>query len=382
MKVPFNKPVVLPEMEAALLESLHSGHISGNGPATKKAEALLKKLSGTESLLCTSATHALEMMALLLNIQLGDEVILPSYTFVSTANAFALRGATLRFGDIDKFGNLRADEILRLKNSRTRAVVQVHYAGNCAPMENILEACGTVPLLEDAAQAIGSVYKGKALGTFGKLACLSFHETKNVGSGEGGALFVNDLSLLDRAEILREKGTNRRKFSQGLVDKYSWVDLGSSYVLSDLNAALLIPQLEQMDRIISKRRQIWERYEAELSSLLSAKNIRTLKNPPGCEGNAHLFAIIFENFESRQSLIKFMQNAGVIAPFHYVSLHRSPFGSRFMPGAKSEGIQELRQTDIFSNGLLRLPLYYNMEENEQSYVIDNIKTWLKNSPKS
>ncbi|MEW6055594.1 MAG: dTDP-4-amino-4,6-dideoxygalactose transaminase [Bdellovibrionota bacterium] len=374
IKVPFNKPVVLDRQEALLAEAIRNGHLSGNGPFTKRCEQLLEKIAGKKTLLVSSGTHALEMIPLLLDLKPGDEVILPSYTFSSTANAFALRGAVLRFADNDLFGNILPSEVERLLSKKTKAVMAVHYAGASADLDAISEICAknSVPLVEDAAQAIGASYKGRTLGTIGELGCYSFHETKNVTSGEGGALILGNSKFLDRAEILREKGTNRARFFQGLADKYTWVDIGSSYLMSDMNAAYLYPQLDDLPQITKRRKQIWEGYKTSLAAEFAEFDIRVLGTPAHNTPNYHLFAMIMPNHELRTRFISFMKSNGIICPFHYVSLHTSPFGARFYSGRP----EHLPGCEKLSQSLVRFPLFYNLTEEEQGYVIEKARKWL------
>lgn len=376
MVVPFNKPVQLDQHWDAMRETIQNAQISGNGPRVKKCEQLLEKRVGRPTRVVTSATSALEMMSLLARIQPGDEVILPSFTFVSTANPFAMRGATLRFADNDDSGNLLIPEVERLLTKKTRAVVTVHYAGNSADMDALLKVCkqAEIPLFEDAAQCVGSEYKGRALGAIGALGCYSFHDTKNITSGEGGALICGDENFLDRAEIFREKGTNRSQFLQGLVDKYTWVDIGSSYVMSDLNAAYLLPQIEQLDKITQKRKELCERYGAELSVYLEKLDIKVLRTPKFNTSNYHMFAIVFPKPEMRSSFMAAMRAKDITCPFHYVSLHTSPFGAKMYGGKKPD---QLPGCEKLSQCLVRLPLYYNMTVAEQSYVIESAQQCLQ-----
>lgn len=343
---------------------------------TRRCEELLYEINSCPNLITSSGTHALEMMALLLNLKPGDEVIVPSYTFVSTANAFALRGAKIVFAENDDFGNISVTDVEQLINKKTKAVVVVHYAGNSADMDqltNIAENFG-ITLLEDAAQAIGSTFRGKPLGTIGALGCYSFHETKNVQSGEGGALVLGKKGFLDRAEIIREKGTNRRKFSQGLVDKYSWVDIGSSYVLSDLNCSMLVPQLEKLSEINEKRKSIWSKYKSSLTSEFNRIGAEILDHPKHNDNpNYHLFAIIFNSPSDRTDFISYMFAKGVLTPFHYVSLHSSAFARSL----NSEQPRELKNCDRFSQCLVRLPLFYNMTDDQSSFVIEKAREWIR-----
>lgn len=279
MKIPFNKPTFFGNPGEAVQKAIASGHTSGLGPSSNKCEDLLGKINGSSNLLVSSATHALEMMALLLNVGPEHEVIIPSFTFVSSANAFALRGAKIRFADNDEFGNISPGEIDRLVNKKTRAVLAVHYAGNSCDLYRVRDvcSCNNITLLEDAAQAIGSKFKGKNLGTIGDLGCYSFHETKNITSGEGGSLIVNSHNYLEAAQIVREKGTNRSLFLKGMRDKYTWVGLGSSYLMSDINAAYLLPQLESFESIQENRRLLWQRYHGALTDYCARTGIRILE---------------------------------------------------------------------------------------------------------
>ena len=377
MKVPFNSPVILPSTMERLSEAIANKNLTGLGPFSRRVEQQLLELTGQANLLVTSASHALELMALLAEIQPGDEVIMPSFTFVSTANAFILRGAQIRFADNDEYGNISLDEVERLLTPKTKAVVTVHYAGNSTDMQRLVQICkdAGVFLFEDAAQAIGSTFKGQALGTFGDLGCFSFHETKNVGAGEGGALIVPSRhpEWLERAEIIREKGTNRKNFLKGLVDKYTWVDIGSSYVLSDLNAAFLQPQLEILTQVNSRRISIQKTYASALQRPFAQLDARVLETPAHNDNpNGHIFAIVFQNQELRNSLISHMSKLQVSCPFHYVSLHSSPMGRKHL-GAFYE---ELPGCDKMSQGLVRLPLFYNMSDEQVEFVISSALQWI------
>jgi dTDP-4-amino-4,6-dideoxygalactose transaminase len=311
------------------------------------------------------------MMPILLGIGPGDEVILPSFTFPSTANAFTLRGSKLRFADNDEFGNISISEVDRLLNKRTRAVVAVHYAGTSADMDPLLSLCreAGIFLVEDAAQALGAEYRGHPLGTLGTLGCYSFHETKNVSSGEGGALICGDVSHVTRAEVLREKGTNRSAFLQGLVDKYSWVDIGSNYVLSELNSAYLLPQLQHFPIIQDRRKEIWEGYARGLQEHIAAKGGRALGTPAFNKANYHMFALIFAVPEHRDLFIRGMREAGIVCPFHYVPLHTSLFGRTFYENAPDT----LPNCDDISQCLVRLPVFYNLSDAEHARVVQNAK---------
>lgn len=362
--IPFNKPVWLGTELDRITEALRvNGHAAGGGPFGKRCEALLRDLLGRRVLLVTSGTHALEMMALLLDLREGDEVILPSYTFVSTANAFVLRRARPVFADVDAHGNLDVNEVAALAGPRTRAIVPVHYGGNSCDMQALLEAAGGIPVVEDAAQAIGARFAGRPLGTFGRCAAISFHETKNVGCGEGGALVVSDETLAERADYLRDKGTNRSRFLAGLVDKYTWVDVGSSYVLSDLNAAYLVDQLLALDRIQRRRAEVYARYAEALTRTIEAKGGYVIRPHTRNDPNHHLFALVFREGYERTRFIAHMRDHGILAPFHYVALHGSPFGSRFHDG------RALPWSDRLTRCLVRLPLFFNIADAEVDEVI-------------
>jgi dTDP-4-amino-4,6-dideoxygalactose transaminase len=371
MKIPFNKSVYFEDQPATLIEVLKSGDTSGNGVFGKKCEKILKEMTGKNVRLVSSGSHALDMMPLLLSMGPGDEVILPSFTFSSTANAFALRGCTLRFADNDEYGNIKISEIERLITPKTKAVMVVHYAGASCDLDAALEICQrhNIPLLEDAAQAIGAGYKGRPLGTIGSLGCFSFHETKNISAGEGGAIILGDEAYLTRTEILREKGTNRSAFFQGLVDKYSWVDIGSSFVLSELNSAYLFPQLERFLTIQAKRESIWKRYQAELAEIFSTHNVRILETPVYNSPNYHMFAVIFPENSKRNKFLAWMKEAGVICPFHYIPLHSAPCGRTFYKGEP----EKLEGADKISSCLVRFPLFFNLTEADQSFTIDRTK---------
>lgn len=373
MKVPFNKPLVLDDHQNYLSEALKHGQLSGNGPFSKKCEDLLEKQLGHRARVVGSATDALEMMALLGDIAPGDEVIVPSFTFVSTANAFALRGAKLRFADNDDNGNILPSEVARLMNKKTRAVLVMDYAGGSADLDPIRDLCeqNKAWLFEDAAQAVGATYKGRPLGTIGDLGCFSFHDTKNVTAGEGGALLFRDERLMAKAEIIREKGTNRTQFLLGLVDKYTWVGVGSNYLLSELNAAYLYPQLERLASINGQRRELCARYERELADKLVKLEVRVLQPPAHNRPNGHMFALIFPSGELRNAFITHMKENGVTCPFHYIPLHTSPFGLSYYPGAP----ERLAGCEKISSCLVRLPLYYNMSGAEQDYVIAKARAW-------
>ncbi len=362
--IPFNKPHMTGKELQYIAEAHAGGHLAGDGKFTKKCHAWFEERLGTRKALLThSCTAALEMAAILCDLAPGDEVIMPSYTFVSTANAFVLRGAVPVFVDI-RADNLNIDENLieAAITERTRAIVAVHYAGIACEMDKIMEIAQRHGLLviEDAAQALLSTYKGKQLGTIGHMGCLSFHETKNIISGEGGALLVNDARFAERAEIIREKGTNRSQFFRGQVDKYTWVDIGSSYLPSELIGAFLFAQLEHADEIIARRRYIFSRY-AELLEKLEEKGHCHLpaREKEGSSGNGHMFYLIMESLEARSNLTRHLKEMGILAVFHYVPLHSSATGKKY---GRAHG--SLDVTDNLSDRLLRLPLYYDLQEEE------------------
>jgi dTDP-4-amino-4,6-dideoxygalactose transaminase len=344
--------------------------LAGNGPFGTACEALLARRLGRATLLVTSCTHALEMAALLLTLEPGDEVIVPSYTFVSTANAFVLRGARPVFADVDASGNLLPEEVARLRTPRTRTVVTVHYAGNSCDMDRLADACSGIPLVEDAAQALGATFSGRPLGTFGALSTFSFHETKNIGCGEGGALTVGDERLLERAEFLRHKGTNRKRFLEGLVDKYTWVDVGSSWVLADLNAAYLAAQLEAFEVIQARRATLFHRYLAELSGPVERAGGSLIGHSARNGPNHHLFAIVFREPEQRTRFIAHMKAHQIVTPFHYVPLHLSPMGRRF------HGERPLPMAERLGGCLVRLPLFFNLTDDDQGQVIDRTREFI------
>lgn len=365
MKIPFNRPHITGLERRYLDEALASGHYSGDGIFTKRCHAFFEQTLGVKkALLTTSCTHALEMCALLLDIQPGDEVILPSFTFVSTANAFALRGAKLVFIDI-RTDTLNFDEKLLsgLITKKTKAIVVVHYAGVGCQMDTIMAIANAhgIPVVEDNAHGLFGKYKGRWLGTFGALATQSFHETKNITCGEGGALLINDERYIERAEIIREKGTNRSRFFRGQVDKYTWVDLGSSYLPSDILAAILLGQLERWPEIQQRRKEIWERYDAELMDWAVSRGIRQPFVPAECEQAWHMYYLMMPDLESRTALIAFFKERGILAVFHYLPLHQSAM-------AKARG-NDCLVTERVSDLLVRLPLFGNLSERDQTDII-------------
>lgn len=372
MSIYFNRPTNVGRETEYMQRALQDSHISGDGKFTKKAHALLEEVVGVPKvLLTTSCTHALEMSALLLDLKEGDEVIVPSFTFVSTINAFVLRNATPVFADIrpDTL-NLDESKLEALITPRTRAIVVVHYAGVGCEMDVIMEIANRhgVPVVEDNAHGLFGRYKGKQLGTFGVMATQSFHETKNFTSGEGGALLINDPKYIEDAEILREKGTNRSRFFRGQVDKYTWVNVGSSYLPSDMLAAFLLAQLEERDWIQSRRKQIWETYYRELGAWAEENHVQMPFVPAHCEQTYHMFFMLFPDLDRRQAAIAHLKERGIQAVFHYLPLHLSPMGGKF--GGK-EG--DCPVTEQVSDQLLRLPFYTNMTEEDQTQVISALK---------
>lgn len=370
--IPFNKPFIIGRELSLIADAVAQGHLSGDGPYTKLCHRWFEeKLGAGRALLTHSCTGALEMAALLCDIQPGDEVILPSYTFVSTANAFALRGAVPVFVDI-RPDTLNIDESLieAAITPRTRVIVPVHYAGVPCEMDRIMEIANKHNLLvvEDAAQALLSTYKGRALGSIGHFGCLSFHETKNIISGEGGALLVNDARFTERAEVIREKGTNRSQFFRGEVDKYTWMDIGSSYLPSELVSAFLYAQLERADEIIAKRRRICTEYATQLTPLQQTGHLRVADFDE--DSNGHLFYIVLDSLESRSHLIAHLKAQGIHPVFHYVPLHSSPAGRRYGREGSS-----MRVTDDLSERLLRLPLYYEMSSDDIARICAAIQAF-------
>jgi dTDP-4-amino-4,6-dideoxygalactose transaminase len=366
--VPFNRPHLTGREIELMSDAVRRGHISGDGFYTARCREQLASITGVPSVLVTtSCTHALEMSALLLDIKPGDEVILPSFTFVSTVNAFVLRGATPVFVDI-RPDTLNIDErrIEGAITERTRAVVVVHYAGVACEMDAITEIARRhgVAVIEDAAHALGATYRGRTLGSLGELATLSFHETKNIQCGEGGALLANDQGLMERAEVLREKGTNRSQFFRGQVDKYTWVDVGSSYLPSDLLAAFLSAQLEHFDEIQHARAHAWDRYALELADWAGDQKIGLPHVPEHCGHPSHLFYLLLPDLERRQAFIAHLGQHGVKAVFHYVPLHTSPMGRRLGGGSADCPV-----TEDVSDRLVRLPLFASITDAEQDRVI-------------
>ena len=379
--IPFNKPFLTGNETKYIEDAVLSGKISGNGKYTQKCQEFFEKTYGFhKTLLTTSCTDALEMAAILLNLQEGDEVIMPSYTFVSTANAFVLRGAKIVFADSMALNpNIDADKIEALITPRTRAIVPVHYAGIACDMEKIMQLAEKYNLfvVEDAAQAIDSYYTfsngtSKPLGSIGHLSAFSFHETKNIISGEGGMLVINDPQFSHRAEIIWEKGTNRSAFFRGEVDKYGWVDIGSSFLPSDIIAAFLFAQLENLERIQTKRKTIWNQYYNNLKHLEELGFIRLPHIPNYACNNAHMFYINCASLQMRTSIIEALKANGFHAVFHYLSLHKSPMYEQ------KHGLRDLPQSDINSDTLLRLPMFYDLVEDEIDLITNIIFNRLHN----
>jgi dTDP-4-amino-4,6-dideoxygalactose transaminase len=371
--IPFNRPACVGTELRFMQEALERGKISGDGEFSRRCHALLESALGApKALLTTSCTHALEMTALLLDIQPGDEVILPSFTFVSTVNAYVLRGARPVFADIrpDTL-NLDERQLPSLVTERTRAIIAVHYAGVACAMDAILEtaAAAGAAVVEDNAHGFLGRFRGRMLGTLGALSTLSFHETKNFTSGEGGALIVNDLRYVERAEVVREKGTNRSRFFRGEIDRYTWVDLGSSYVLSDLLAAFLYAQLEERERIQATRGALWNRYRAELAPWAEEHGVRLPVVPPDCEQPYHIFYLLLPSLAVRQALIEHLKARGILAVFHYVPLHLSDYGRQVGSAGDCPVAVDV------SDRLLRLPLYYNLSHPDQTRVIDAVRSF-------
>lgn len=369
--VDFNRPVAVGKELEYMAEAIAANKISGDGPFTKKASGLLERALGVPRvLLTTSCTHALEMMALLLDIQPGDEVIVPAFTFVSTINAFVLRGARPVFADI-RPDTLNIDEtkLEALVTPKTRAIVVVHYAGVGCEMDAILEIAGRhgLVILEDNAHGLFGKYKGKYLGTFGALAAQSFHETKNFSCGEGGALLINDPALAERAEIIREKGTNRSRFFRGQVDKYTWVDVGSSYLPSDILAAYLYGQLEQREKVQAHRQRVWDIYQTGLKDWAYRHEVQMPGVPGHVEQAYHMFYLLMPTLELRQGLIKHLQQRGIASVFHYLPLNLSDMGAKY--GGRAG---DCPVTERVSDQLIRLPFHNVLSETEQKTVVDAV----------
>ncbi len=372
--IPFNRPCLAGNEYKYIAEAIANGYASGDGAFTRRCHELLEQeLHVPKVLLTTSCTHALEMAAILLDCGPGDEVIVPSFTFVSTANAFVLRGARLVFADVrPDTMNLDEAQLEPLITSRTKAIVPVHYAGVPCEMDTICAIASRygISVIEDNAHSLFALYRGQYTGTFGRLATQSFHETKNVTCGEGGALVVNDPELVERALIVREKGTNRSQFFRGQVDKYSWVDVGSSYLPSDLLAAFLLAQLEAREEIQKKRRRIWRSYFQHLEPWAAENDIRLPVVPAECEQAYHMFYMLLPSLEFRQSLIAHLQAQGILSVFHYVPLHSSEMGRKWAARETPCPV-----TEDVSARLLRLPFYNDLTEAEQARVVSAVTSF-------
>jgi dTDP-4-amino-4,6-dideoxygalactose transaminase len=370
MGIPFNKPFLTGKETPYILEAVHSGRIAGDGLFTKKCHQFFENQLGFRKvLLTTSCTDALEMAAILLDIKEGDEVIAPSYTFVSTVNPFILRGAKIIFADSRPDNpNIDADLIESLITPRTKAIIPVHYAGIACDMDRIMELARKhgIFVVEDAAQSIDSFHNGVALGSIGALGAFSFHETKNIISGEGGLLTINNERFVPRAEIIREKGTNRSAFSRGEIDKYRWVDIGSSFLPSDIIAAFLFAQLENLTRIQDKRKRLWSEYNTLLMPLAKAGFFEVPFLPSYATNNGHVFYIVLKNTEQRGALIEWLKSKNIQTVFHYLSLHKSPFYEGKYSG------KELVNADRYSDCLLRLPLYFDLATDQVQQVCREI----------
>lgn len=369
--IPFNKPFLTGKEAHYLYQAVYSGKISGNGEFTKKCQSFFENKYGfKKSLLTTSCTDALEMCAILCDIQPGDEVIIPSYTFVSTALAFVRQGATIVFADsMVSNPNIDTEKLEALITPKTKAIVPVHYAGVACDMDRIMELADKYNLIviEDAAQAIDSYYKGKPLGSIGHLSAFSFHETKNVISGEGGLLAINDERFIHRAEIIWEKGTNRAEFFRGEVNKYGWVDVGSSFLPSEIVAAFLWAQLENLEQIQQRRKDIWNHYYELLKPLADLGCFRLPDVPDYTTNNAHMFYLVCNNLKKRTNLIAYLKSNNILTVFHYLSLHSSPYYLN-----KHDG-RELPMCDLYADCLVRLPMYYELEMPQIDYIASEIK---------
>lgn len=376
MSIPFNKPFLTGKEAHYMYQAVLSGKISGNGIFTKKCQTFLEEKYGFKKcLLTTSGTDALEMCAMLCDIKPGDEVIVPSYTFVSTALAFIREGAKIVFADSCKNNpNIDPDKIEALITSKTRVIVLVHYAGVACDMDKIMDTAKRHNLLvvEDAAQAIDSFYKGRPLGSIGHLAAFSFHETKNIISGEGGMLTINDDRFIRRSEIIWEKGTNRAEFFRGEVNKYGWCDIGSSFLPSEIVSSFLWAQLESLDAIQSKRKILWNTYYHQLKDLADKNCFRMPDIPDFATNNAHMFYIVCNSLEERTKLITHLKQYDILSVFHYLSLHSSPYYHD-----KHDG-RQLPNCDHYADCLLRLPMYYELEIDQVVYIVDRIKEFFEN----
>ena len=371
--ISFNRPTLTGKETHYMYQAVYTGKLSGNGVFTKKCQQFFEERYGFKKcLLTTSGTDALEMCAMLCDIKAGDEVIVPSYTFVSTALAFLREGATVIFADsMDSNPNLDAEKLESLITPRTKVIVPVHYAGVACDMDTIMAVAEkhNIIVVEDAAQAIDSFYKGKPCGGCGHLGAFSFHETKNItAGGEGGLLTINDERFIRRSEILWEKGTNRAEFFRGAVNKYGWVDIGSSFLPAEINAAFLWAQLENLDAIQNKRKELWEQYHAALQPLAAEGKIRLPQIPDYATNNAHMFYIVCSSLEERSNLIQYLKEHGILAPFHYLSLHKSEYYL-----SHSDLRPELPNCDMYADCLVRMPMFYELTTEEVDYIAKCVK---------
>jgi dTDP-4-amino-4,6-dideoxygalactose transaminase len=373
LKIPFNKPYLTGKEMHYMYQAIYSGKISGNGMFTQKCHKFFEEKFGFRKvLLTTSCTDALEMCAILADLHPGDEVIIPSYTFVSTALAFVRQGAKIVFADSNSQNpNIDVDRIEELITPRTKVIVPVHYAGIACDMDPIMDLAAKYKLLvvEDAAQAIDSYYKGRSLGSIGHLATFSFHETKNLNSGEGGMLVINDERFIRRSEIIWEKGTNRSEFFRGEVNKYGWIDIGSSFLPSEIIAAYLYAQLENIENIQTKRKGIWEAYFLGLKTFCDQYDINLPYIPEYATNNGHMFYLVCPDLQTRTSLIEYLKMNGIYAVFHYLSLHKSPYYQ-----SKHDG-RVLINSDIYTDQLVRLPMFFELTKTEVHYIIDSVKSF-------
>ena len=374
--IPFNRPTIAPQQLEYVTQSFSSNHLSGDGPFTKQASEMLSSLhGGSKVLLTTSCTAALELSALLLDLTPGDEVIVPSFTFVSSANAFAMMGARIIFVDIDiQTLNIDEEQVEAALSDRTRAIVAVNYGGVNSVSDSLLkkaERAGVI-VIEDNAHGLFGNVSGEPLGTRSALSTLSFHETKNVTCGEGGALVINDERLIERAEVLREKGTNRSRFFRGMVDKYTWIDLGSSYLMSDINSSVLVAQLEYSDTIQSRRRDAVKTYRLGLAAWANSIGVQLQSEPTDCQVPSHLFYILMQDLDERTRFLTFTRERGVSSTFHYLPLHSSPAGQQY--GSAPFGCPI---TEDVSNRLVRLPVFSDMSQSEADRVVDVVNEFVK-----
>ncbi|HRI20647.1 MAG TPA: dTDP-4-amino-4,6-dideoxygalactose transaminase [Panacibacter sp.] len=375
MNIPFNKPCLTGKESEYILEAVRNGQISGNGVFTKKCHQWFRdKYAFKKCLLTTSCTDALEMAALLIDLKPGDEVIVPSFTFVSSALAFIRESAVIKFVDSrEDYPGLNEDQLEQLITDKTKAIIVVHYAGIACDMDSIMELAARYNLfvIEDAAQAIDSYYNGRALGSIGHFGCFSFHETKNIQCGEGGMLVINDERFFERGEIVWEKGTNRTKFFRGEIDKYGWVDTGSSFLPSDLLAAFLLAQAESIEQVQQQRKQLWEQYYQNLKPIADKGFIHLPSIPSYATNNAHMFYILCKNLQQRTGLINHLKQESVLAVFHYQSLHQSGFMKNRI------ATQQLPFSDLYSDTLLRLPFYFELSLNEIDMICGHIKVFFQ-----